>query len=132
MMPARAALLALTLAAPLAAAAADKPKAMEATPPPAANLAPAERPTLGRCEVSKQLCIDFEGEFAEGVAAATCARARGTFAAGACPDEGRLGTCFFRQPGSAERTLYRHYRPGDAKALKSECKKRPGSAWLVN
>jgi len=125
----RAALLALALGAPLAAAA-DKPKAVE-PPPPSATLAPAETPGQGRCTVSRKLCIDFEGDFAPGTAALACTKAGGSFDDGACPVEGRLGTCFRRPPGSGERTLLRYYKPGDPKALKAECTKKPGSAWLV-
>jgi acyl dehydratase len=127
----RALLLTLALGAPLAAAAADKPKPMEAAPPPSTQLAPAEVSTQGRCDVSKKLCIDYEGDFLDGAAAAACSKVGGTFTDGSCSADGRLGTCFRRTPGSSERTLFRYYPPGDAKALKAECTKQPGSAWLV-
>jgi len=131
----RACLLALACAAPLlaapAAAAAERPKAGEPAPLPSASLAPAQARSPGRCEVSSRRCIDFEGDFSAGSAQAACAKAGGTFGPGQCPREGRLGTCFVRRPGSAEKVLTRHYAPGDTKALRRECKKAPGSAWLA-
>ncbi len=127
-MPRRTAVAVVALAAAsLLTAAAPRPGSSAAALPAPSGVAPPadEDVIVGSCEVSRTSCIDYQGTFAGGDAAARCKKAGGTWRAAPCPGAGRVGTCRVRDPGTDDRVLTRFYAPVVEQAARAECKKQP-------
>jgi hypothetical protein len=117
----------------LLTAAAPKPRpTAQQEPAPAGVAPPAEDAVIvGSCKISKEQCVDFEGTYANGEAAARCKRLKGTWRDESCTADGRFGTCTVRDTGTDNRVLTRYYKPATEQAARTECKKQPRAVYLA-
>jgi hypothetical protein len=124
--------LAACAAALVAADAPRKAKPMRSEESKPVEAVPAAAMTAdGSCTAAdKKTCTEYSGAFAGSDPRAACEKAGGAWSDGACPSEGRVGTCTQREVGTDARVIVRSYAPTSADDAKQECTKAPRAAFM--
>jgi hypothetical protein len=125
--------LAALVATSLLTAASPKPPSSGTKEPAPAGVAPPadDAVIVGSCKVSKEQCVDYEGSFPSGEAAARCKKLNGTWRDESCTADGRVGTCTVRDTGTDNRVLTRWYAPATEKTARAECKKLARAVYMA-
>ncbi len=116
----------------LTAADQPRPRALEAAPPPSAQLEPAPdlATVVGSCSLGPRSCVEWEGSYAGVDLKGRCKKLKGTWGDAACPAARRIGSCRQRELSSDDRMVtisYAPVKPADAKAA---CGKQPRAVFL--